>query len=220
MGLRGPVTDAQADDLDRITRGQRTLLTLINDILSFAKVEAGRIELALTDVRVADLFAEVEELIAPQVRARKVAYHVSTCPADAVARADPDKVRQILANLLANALKFTPSGGTVEMGCTTTAAHVVISVRDTGRGIPPDKISSIFEPFMQIDTARTREHDGVGLGLAISSEFAKAMGGDITAESQPGEGSTFLVTLPRVRVSGGSLLATMEERIAGGAHDE
>ena len=106
------------------------------------------------------------------------------------------------------------------MDCTTTAEQVVISVRDTGRGIPPDKIASIFEPFVQIDTARTREHDGVGLGLAISQEFAKAMGGDITAESQPGEGSTFFVTLPRVRISGGSLPAAMEVTVAGGAHGE
>ena len=211
MGLRGPVTEAQAEDLDRITRSQRTLLTLINDILSFARVEAGRVELTLVNVVVSELFSEVEELIAPQLRSRDIAYHVNTCPTDAVAHADRDKVRQILANLLANAIKFTPSGGVVEMGCATRDDHVVITVTDTGRGIPADKIGSIFEPFMQIDTARTREHDGVGLGLAISYEFAKAMGGDLTVESIYGEGSTFSVMLPRARVSGGSLSPDVRE---------
>jgi signal transduction histidine kinase len=116
-------------------------------------------------------------------------------------RADPDKLRQILLNLLTNALKFTDPGGRVGLACETDATAGVgrVRVTDSGRGIPPDQLSRIFEPFVQVDRHRTHEsQQGVGLGLSISRELAQGMGGDLTVQSTPGVGSTFTLTLPAV----------------------
>jgi signal transduction histidine kinase len=116
--------------------------------------------------------------------------------------ADPEKLRQILLNLLSNAVKFTDPGGRVTLACETDEAAGVVRVRvtDTGRGIAPDQLERIFEPFVQVDRHRTHEsQQGVGLGLAISRDLARAMGGDLSAESTPGDGSTFTLTL---RVAG------------------
>ena len=116
-----------------------------------------------------------------------------------VVRADPEKLRQILLNLLGNAMKFTASGGRVALACETDRDAKVIRMRvtDTGRGIPADQLERIFEPFVQVDRHRTHEsQQGVGLGLAISRELARGMGGDLTVESEPGVGTEFLLTLP------------------------
>ena len=113
-------------------------------------------------------------------------------------RGDPTRLSQALINLLTNAVKFTPAGGTVTV--TARAAkrgEVHVSVRDTGIGIPAAKLESVFEPFVQVDAGHTRRREGTGLGLAISRDLARGMGGDLTAESTPGEGSTFTLTLPR-----------------------
>jgi signal transduction histidine kinase len=114
-----------------------------------------------------------------------------------VARADAEKVRQVLLNLLANAVKFTDAGGRVSLACEAEAGVVRVRVADTGRGIAPDQLERIFEPFVQVDRHRTHaSQQGVGLGLAISRDLARGMGGDLTAESTPGVGSTFTLTLP------------------------
>ena len=112
-------------------------------------------------------------------------------------RADPEKLRQVLVNLLSNAVKFTDRGGRIEMACEATADHVALRVRDTGMGIPADKLEAVFEPFVQVDQRLTRPYEGTGLGLAISRDLARGMGGDIVAESRPGVGSTFTLSLPR-----------------------
>ncbi len=112
-------------------------------------------------------------------------------------RTDPEKLRQILLNLLSNAIKFTEPGGTVAMRCEARDGHVLVRVRDTGRGIPPDKLEVIFEPFTRIESPHTRTTEGTGLGLAISRDLARAMGGDLNAESTAGEGSVFTLVLPR-----------------------
>ena len=120
-------------------------------------------------------------------------------PAGAAAVADPEKLQQILLNLLSNALKFTTSGGLVRLECALDGDRAAIAVADTGRGIPGDRLEDIFEPFVQVDRGLTRESDGTGLGLAISRQLALAMGGDLTVVSRLGEGSTFTLTLPRAR---------------------
>jgi signal transduction histidine kinase len=197
MGIHGPLTDAQRDAIARIQRSERHLLGLINDVLNFAKIDAGHIDIEIGPVAVHETLTALEPLVAPQVRAKRLAYRYEPCSDDVVARADPEKVRQILLNLLSNAIKFTESRGRIILRCTTEASLVRLHVADTGIGIPPDKIDRIFEPFVQLRPGRTRTHDGTGLGLAISRDLARAMHGEISVESMPGVGSTFTLTLPR-----------------------
>jgi len=201
MGIHGPVTEAQRDALSRIKRSQTHLLSLINDVLNFAKIDAGQVELEVADVAVDGILAELEALVAPQVQAKKQRLDVQACRADIHVRADPDKLRQILLNLVSNAVKFTPEGGRISIECARVGATATISVRDTGMGIPEERFRSIFEPFVQAGRTLNRTHEGVGLGLAISRDLARAMSGDVTVESVVGQGSVFTVTLPAVPVS-------------------
>jgi signal transduction histidine kinase len=144
-------------------------------------------------------------LVAPQLRAKGLGYAWAGAPPGLAVRADREKLQQILLNLLGNAVKFTHSRddvpGRIEVSCTTrgddSAARVCIHVRDTGQGIAPDALERIFEPFVQVDQRLTRPHAGVGLGLAISRDLARGMGGDLTAESTFRVGSTFTLSLPR-----------------------
>ena len=198
MGIRGPVTEEQREDLHRIQTSQRHLLGLINEVLNYAKLETGTVTYDIEDVPVRSSLVAAESLVAPQARAKGLTLGTADCATDFTARADPEKLRQILVNLLSNAVKFTDSGGSVEMSCSADAEHVRLSVRDTGIGIPADKLHVIFDPFVQVRGDFARRHEGTGLGLAISRDLARAMGGDLTVESTFREGSTFTVVLPRV----------------------
>jgi PAS domain S-box-containing protein len=195
-GLYGPVTDAQVNAMIRIRRAEEHLLTLINDILSYAKIEAGHLVIELTDLPVNALLAELHMLIAPQVEAKGLSYEFRPGPPDVHIRADRERTTQILLNLLTNALKFT-SEGTITLGFDVTNGDVCIRVTDTGQGIAPDRFSSIFDPFVQLGRFGEPRREGVGLGLAISRELARAMSGDLTVVSELGRGSTFTVRLPR-----------------------
>jgi len=197
LGIRGPVSPEQRSDLARIQRSQQHLLGLINQVLNYARIETGTVRYELADLRSDEIIADVEPLVAPQLRAKRLAFTVGSEGGVGVVRADLDKVRQILLNLLSNAAKFTDAGGSVALTCETVGRTVFLRVRDSGRGIPPDRLESIFEPFVQIDTCLTRTEDGVGLGLAISRDLARGMGGELTVESAVGEGSTFTLALPR-----------------------
>jgi signal transduction histidine kinase len=209
MGIYGPVTDAQRTALARIQHSQRHLLGLIAGVLDYSRVEAGVVSYQLDEVPVAEAVSEAEVLVAPQLRAKGLGYAwLGAAPGLAV-RADREKLQQILLNLLSNAVKFTqPRDGTparVEVSCTVMDGEedgaavdgVALHVRDTGEGIAPEQIEHIFEPFVQVDQALTRPHAGVGLGLAISRDLARGMGGDLTVESTLGKGSTFTLALPR-----------------------
>ena len=196
MGLRGPVTEEQRADLARIQQSQRHLLGLINQVLNYTRVETGTVRYDLSDVPVGEALAAAEALIVPQVRARGLTYLLGGCDPALRVRADRDKLQQILLNLLTNAIKFTDAGGELRVACGTREGAVEISVADTGVGIAADKLASVFEPFVQVDQRLTRSHEGVGLGLAISRDLALGMGGDLVAESTPGVGSTFTLTLP------------------------
>jgi PAS domain S-box-containing protein len=197
MGLRGPVTEEQRQDLERIRRSQQHLLGIINDILNFSRIEAGQVAYDIGPVQIRDVFDTVTQIIQPQAGTKGLHFEPGPCPSDAVARADRGKVEQILLNLLSNAVKFTKQGGRVVLTCSVAADSIVIEVQDTGRGIPADKLEAIFEPFVQVGRSLTQTGEGTGLGLAISRDLARAMGGDITVVSEPGVGSTFTVTLPR-----------------------
>ena len=198
MGIHGPITEAQREDLDRISRSQSHLLRLINEVLNLARVEAGRVDYAIEDVSLADVVGVVLPMVEPQMRSKSLSLSEEVDPG-LVVRADREKVQQILLNLLGNAVKFTPQGGRIEVDAgssDSTPDQVILRVGDTGIGIPPEKLGTVFEPFVQVDTSRTRGNEGSGLGLAISRDLARGMGGDLTATSTPGEGSTYTLILP------------------------
>ncbi|HVE78606.1 MAG TPA: ATP-binding protein [Gemmatimonadaceae bacterium] len=197
LGVHGPVAEPQRVALERIQRSQRHLSGLINEVLSYARVESGSVRYQIADVPMDEILRAADSLILPQVRAKGLDYACPGCPATLVARADRERVQQILVNLLTNAVKFTERGGRVRVECEAADGAVLVRVRDTGVGIPPEKLEAIFEPFVQIDSALTRTHDGIGLGLAISRNLARGMGGELVAESRVDEGSTFTLTLPR-----------------------
>jgi len=197
LGIRGPVTPEQQRDLERIQRSQHHLLGLINGVLNYARLESGNVRYDVTDVQVDELLATCEALVAPQARAKRLKLVVPPCPEWLTIRADREKVQQILLNLLTNSIKFTDDGGRIEMTCEQDDGMVAIRVADTGHGIAPDKLEAIFDPFVQLDARLTRTHEGVGLGLAISRDLARGMGGDLVVDSALGQGSTFTLRLPR-----------------------
>lgn len=197
LGIHGPVTVGQREALSRIQRSQRHLLGLINDVLNFAKLEAGHVEYRLTDVPVRAAVDTLEPLVAPQLNAKGLGFNREECGDVLVVRADSEKLQQILVNLLSNAIKFTPEGGAITMYCEDRGNLVCIIVRDTGIGIDAERLEHIFAPFVQIDRRLNAPQEGTGLGLAISRDLARGMGGDLTAESTPGVGSTFALSLPR-----------------------
>jgi signal transduction histidine kinase len=197
MGVRGNLNAGQREDLRRIGQNQRLLLALINDVLNFAKLEAGRIEFAMTQVPVHESLAAMDGLVMPQVLARFLDYEYVPADSSLTVYADPEKMQQIVLNMLGNAIKYTASGGSVQLSTTEDDDCVLIHVRESGRGIAADKLEQIFAPFVRIDTGYTRTTEGTGLGLAISRDLARAMGGDLTATSKVGEGSTFTLRLKK-----------------------
>ena len=199
LGLRGAVTEQQRADLARIQQSQRHLLGLINQVLNYTRVDAGAVRYELADVPVGEALASAEALVLPQARARGLSYTLGRCAPALAVRADREKLQQILLNLLSNAIKFTEPGGDVHVSCAERGTTVAITVVDSGIGIAPEKLADIFEPFVQVDQRLTRPHEGVGLGLAISRDLARGMGGELTAASAPGAGSQFTLTLPRAR---------------------
>ena len=198
MGVTGELPPSHLEYVARIRRSQRHLLGLINSVLSFARIEAGHVDYEIRPVTVAELLASAEPLIMPQLALRPLEYRFVAPDPALVVKADAEKVTQILLNLVSNAAKFTLPGGSV-----TVEAHAVddstvaIAVADTGIGIPADKVDVVFDPFVQVDSRLTREQAGAGLGLAISRDLARGMGGDLRVRSQLGAGSTFVLTLPR-----------------------
>jgi PAS domain S-box-containing protein len=198
MGIPGVVNDRQRDILERIARSHRHLLGLINDILNLARIEAGRVEYRVQETLLVDLVNDILPMIQPQLSRKGLLFEQRIAP-DLVVMADRDKTQQIFINLLGNAVKFTPSHGTISIDAAVDATHpciVAVCVADTGVGIPTDKLEAIFDPFVQVDPSHTRTAEGSGLGLSISRDLARGMGGDLEVRSTVGEGSTFTLTLP------------------------
>jgi signal transduction histidine kinase len=200
LGIHGPVTDAQRAALERVGAAQRHLLTLINDILAHARLEAGRVEFHPRPLRVAALLASLDAMVSPMADAKGIAYAVDACGEALGVVADEERARQILLNLVTNAIKYTAEGGRVSLDCRAVddagARWVDVAVRDDGRGIPADKLEAIFDPFMQVGRTLSRPEAGVGLGLAISRDLARGMGGDLRVRSVLGSGSIFTLRLP------------------------
>ena len=197
LGVRGPITEEQRIDLSKIQRSKNYLDSLVTDVLNFAKAGAGRLEYRAGRVSLRRAIEGVLEMIAPQVAEKGLHLETPEIPEALAVFADEDRTRQILLNLLANALKFTPAGGTVSLSYTSSERDVSIALTDTGIGIPSEQIERIFEPFVQAKAALTPRDQGVGLGLAISRQLARAMGGELRVVSTVGVGSTFTLTLPR-----------------------
>lgn len=197
LGVRGPLSDEQREDLERIDKSQRHLLSLINDILNFAKLEAGRVDFDIEPVSVNAVLAGIEPLVMPQLRAKELRYDDHRASCDVIVLADDEKVRQILLNLLSNAIKFTEPGGTIDVDCESRGDMVWITVSDTGIGIAQEKLGAIFEPFVQVGRRLASTHEGTGLGLSISRNLARGMGGELTAYSEVGQGARFILSLPR-----------------------
>jgi signal transduction histidine kinase/limonene-1,2-epoxide hydrolase len=197
MGLRGPVTEKQHADFARVKTNQQHLAILITEILNFVRVGSGRVSYAVTDVKARDAIQHTIELIEPLFGQKGIVFDGVTGDSSIVARADPERVTQILINLLSNAIKFTQPGGHVSAECAATADTVTLRVSDTGIGIAAEKHEAIFEPFIQLKESLTDREGGVGLGLAISRDLARAMNGDLTVESAEGKGARFTLSLPR-----------------------
>jgi len=195
MGIGGKVSDQHRDYLQRIRSSQQHLLSIINDILNFSRIEAGQLEYAVEAVSLCDVIDTVVPMIEPQALIKKIKV-ARQHESDVIASADRSKVEQILLNLLSNAVKFTPPGGRIDIRCTQEGESAIMSVTDTGTGIPAEDITAIFEPFVQVARSLTSPHEGTGLGLAISSDLALGMGGKLEVVSAVGEGSVFTLRLP------------------------
>ena len=202
LGVRGPLTDEQAIDLGRIQRSQQHLLSLINDILNFSRLEAGAVTYEIGSVPLGSVLEAATSMISLQAAAKQITLTLEPCPPTMRALADDSKLEQVLLNLLSNAVKFTQRGGHVSIRCEAADDHVLTRVQDDGPGIPADRLADIFEPFVQLDRALGNPREGVGLGLAISRDLARGMQGDLTVESIPGKGSTFTVSLKRAAAIG------------------
>lgn len=202
LGVPGPLTPAQREILGRIRKSERHLLGLINGVLNYSRIEAGAITYEMANVPVDEVLAACDALTAPQRRVKDIGFRLDSCSPGVCVHADADKLQQILLNLLGNAIKFTEAGGRIAVTCTVTDAVVQLAISDSGRGIPPHQVERIFEPFVQVDTRYTRAQEGVGLGLAISRDLARGMGGDLAVRSAVGEGSTFTLTLQRADPQG------------------
>ena len=198
LGVRGEITGEQREDLERIDRAQRHLLSLINDILNFAKIEAGHVAIENSAVNIDEVLQSLQELVEPQLREKGLQFEIRNQSPSAVARGDSDKVRQILINLLSNAIKFTGQNGQIKVSSSTSDDTVNITVTDDGAGIPKDKLDAIFEPFIQVGRDFSSSQSGTGLGLSISRDLARRMNGDLKVTSKLGKGSAFTLTLQRM----------------------
>lgn len=193
-GVRGALSDMQEQDVRRIQRAYRHLAALVDDLLSYSRLTRGTLELTITEIVASELVRAAAELVGPQARERQIAVCI-TPPHEALTlSADPERVRQIVVNLLANAVKFSNPGADVSVDCWANDTHVFVSVRDSGPGIPAEKLEEIFQPFVRLRSSST---PGTGLGLAICRDLARAMQGDVTVTSEIGIGSRFVLRLPR-----------------------
>lgn len=196
MEVHGTLTPQQRDALARIDSNHRHLSSLVADVLSFARVESGHLTLAPAAISVPESLAALTQFVSPEAERKNVALAILPAAEPLFVHADPERLRQILLNLVVNAIKFSEPGGRVELSASALQRQVRIVVRDHGIGIPGEELERVFEPFFQVEHGSTRRHPGVGLGLTISRDLARAMGGDILIESERGRGTTAIVLLP------------------------
>jgi PAS domain S-box-containing protein len=198
-GISGALTAPQREKLGRLESNAQSLLAIINDLLDISRIEAGKMALDIVRFDPVELIAEVMAEVEPLIAGSRLEVEREIAEGIPALASDRQKVKQILVNLLSNALKFTPRGRVrVRAGFDPASDRLAVAVADTGVGIPPDNRVSIFEAFGQAGGSFQRRQGGTGLGLSISRRLARMLGGDITVESEVGVGSTFTVELPRV----------------------
>jgi signal transduction histidine kinase len=193
--ISGPLNDVQKQQLGRVRGGARHLLGLIDQVLSLARIEAGREDVLLSNADVPGIVRDVTSMMEPLATRRGLELRVVLPTRPPRFLTDEGKVRQILLNLVGNAIKFTAEGR-VELEVESRNGTMLFHIRDTGQGIAPDDIERVFNPFEQVDQSITRKAEGTGLGLSVSRQLARLLGGDVLARSEPGQGSTFTLTLP------------------------
>jgi signal transduction histidine kinase len=207
LGVRGPVTDQQRVDLARIRRSEEHLLGIIGDILDFASVERGQYRYVIVPVRLSPLLEEATDALSSQAATKGVRFvskgwhardqYRGDANGELEVLADAQKLRQALINLLSNSIKFANPDSQVAIDVQSQRDGIHLLISDSGRGIPADRLATIFDPFAQLEPTLTRTTEGVGLGLAISRQLLRGMSSDIHVESTPGVGSCFSVLLPR-----------------------
>jgi signal transduction histidine kinase len=200
-GVAGPLTPAQADQHPRIHVSARHLLELIEEVLTFSRMEMGREEVHLRHTDLGALLREVAGRIEPQAHAKGLELKLEIPTEQVRVETDPAKLRQIITNLLSNAVKFTNQGGVI-LAAKISETELQFDIIDTGVGISPEQEPKLFEPFWQLEQGTTRRIGGTGLGLSVSRRLARLLGGDITVKSTPGRGSTFTLRLPRIPAAG------------------
>jgi PAS domain S-box-containing protein len=207
MELKGPLTPAQKTQVERVRTSARMQLDLIEEILTYARIEAGREELRLMVVDVRGVVDDAVDILRSDAERKSLSMSVQHADAALGIVTDPAKLRQILLNLIGNAVKFTTAGG-VEVRTGRDEGGIVVRVTDTGPGIAADMLETIFQPFTQVDQSTTRRNGGTGLGLSIARRLARLLGGDVGVTSEPGVGSTFALRLPPAVHAGSVRLAT------------
>ena len=219
LGLRGPITDEQRRDLVRIRASQQHLLGLISGVLDLSRIESGRVSYQVAPVLLDPFLAGIDALVEPQAAAKTLTLEYEPGDPSLAVMADHEKLRQILLNLLSNAIRFTPRGGRITLtAMPEPRGMVAIRVEDTGIGIAEEALEQVFEPFVQLDRTLTNPRDGIGLGLSISRDLARGMGGDLTAESRVGRGSRFTLTLPQAAVESGTIAPLFSGEFPAPAH--
>lgn len=196
-GIHGSLTDGQRDFISRIRHNQKHMLGLVNELLDLAKIESGRIDLRMSPVSVQAVIDSVHPMIEPQLVSRQLRLEIASVDPALLLHGDRDRVEQILLNLLSNAAKFSDAGSSIGIATSAMPDRISVHVRDSGVGIPYDKLDAIFEPFVQAIPSPDGTPRGTGLGLTISRQLARAMGGNLTVESVVEHGSTFTLSLPR-----------------------
>jgi signal transduction histidine kinase len=217
MGLRGPLTEAQKRDLSRIRSNGQHLLGLISGMLDLNRIERGQVSYDLTSIAIGPFLADLDALISPQAAAKSLTLEYVPTDPELTVHGDREKLRQVILNLLSNAIRFTPAGGRITLSAVLAGhAQVAVHVEDTGPGIPEARQEHVFEPFVQLDRTLTQSHGGLGLGLAISRDLARGMGGDLVLDVTSESGARFILTLPRgSRAAEGSVTISGETRAAG-----
>ena len=196
-GLEGELSEGQADFVRQIQLGTQHLTRLVDDLLDFARVEAGSLKITRAQTDLSRRILDAVESLSPALRERRLTLKTVLLPEPVWVQADPGRITQVLLNFLSNALKFTPQGGTVTVSLQTTSEEVRVEVSDSGIGIAAEHLPRLFQKFFQVDSSTTREQGGTGLGLPIAKSIIEAHGGRIGVESTPGQGSTFWFTIPR-----------------------
>ena len=203
-GITGPVTELQRQQLGRINASARHLLGLIDEILTFARVDIGRERVRWESLSINHTLGDAAALVEPMAAAKNIQFYIHLLEEDQAIQTDGTKLRQMLVNLLSNAIKFTDRGE-VRVDCFVENGVLEVRIADTGVGIPPDNIEDIFEPFWQAEQTATRKTGGTGLGLSVTRKLARLLGGDVTVASRAGVGSTFILTLPMRAPAGESI---------------